>query len=45
VSDAIIGNWQEPAFLQTLARSATRITLADGQALSLLLTTTGGIVR
>ncbi len=45
VSDAVVSNWQEPAFLQKLARVATRVTLVDGQALSLNLATTGGIVR
>jgi hypothetical protein len=45
VSDAVASNWQDPAFLQTLARAATRVSLAEGQALSLTLSTVGGIVR
>jgi len=45
VNDAVASNWQEPAFLQRLSRLATRVTLADGQAVSLNLTTTPGIVR
>jgi hypothetical protein len=45
VNDAVASNWQEPAFLQKLARLATRVTLGDGQAVSVNLTTTPGIVR
>jgi hypothetical protein len=45
VSDALVSNWQDPAFLQKLARVATRVSLADGQAASVNLATSGGIVR
>ena len=45
INDAIASNWQDPAFLQKLARVATRVVLADGQALTLNLTTTEGIAR
>jgi hypothetical protein len=45
VNDAVAASWQEPAFLQKLARAATRTSLADGQTASLTLSTAGGIVR
>jgi hypothetical protein len=45
VSDAVAGNWQEPAFLQRLARIATRFTLTPGQNLTQTLSTAEGVVR
>jgi hypothetical protein len=45
VVDAVATNWQEPAFLQRLARLAARISLGDGQALSVSLTTAGNLQR
>ena len=45
VNDALAASWQEPAFLQKLARAAARVSLGDGQTLSLTLSTAGGIVR
>jgi hypothetical protein len=45
VSDAVVNNWQDPAFLQRLARAATRVTVADAQAQSVTLTTAAGIER
>jgi carboxypeptidase family protein len=45
VSDAIVNNWQDPAFLQRLTRSATRVSLTDAQAQSVILTTATGISR
>lgn len=45
INSAQTVNWQGPAFWQRLSRVATRTMLADGQSLSLTLTTVDGIVR
>jgi Carboxypeptidase regulatory-like domain len=41
VHDGLLSNWQDPAFLRKLAGIATRLTLAESQAVSLGLTTAG----
>jgi len=45
VSDAVATNWQDPPFLQKLARTANRITLTAGQNLTVTLSTSEGIAR
>jgi len=40
IADESSANWQDPAVLQTLARSATRLTIGDGESRTLALTTT-----
>jgi hypothetical protein len=39
ISDALVNQWQDPAFLRRLSRIATGVTLVDGQRHSLDLTT------
>jgi hypothetical protein len=45
VSDAVVANWQDPAFLKTLSRAATRVTVRDGQTSTTTLTVAAGVTR
>jgi hypothetical protein len=45
VSDAVVANWQDPVFLKTLSRLATRVTVREGQATSTSLTVAGAVTR
>jgi hypothetical protein len=45
IDDELASNWQDPAFLQRLARVATRVTIAAGQTLMQDLSTATGISR